>query len=131
MMGDTTRGRDLYERALFVTAACFNLVVGLLALCAYPLAARLLALTDPPTVWLHLVAATVLIFGVAYWLVAKQPQRYRPFVGLGAAGKLAFAAIIYYHWLAGDAPARLAMLVSVDVVFALLFLKYLRRTQTP
>ena len=132
-MGDKKRGGEMYESALFVTAACFNLVVGLLVLCAYPLAARLLELTDPPTVWLHLVAATVLIFGVAYWLVAKQPQRYRPFVGLGAAGKLAFAAIIYYHWFAGDAPARLAMLVSVDVVFAVLFLRYLHssRARTP
>ena len=130
-MGDTTRGRDLYEHALFVTAACFNLVVGLLVLCGYPLAARLLELTDSPTVWLHLVAATVVIFGVAYWLVAKQPQRYRPFVGLGAAGKLTFAAISYYHWFAGDASARMAMLVTIDVVFAVLFLQYLRSTRTP
>ena len=130
-MGDTTRGRDQYERALFVTAGCFNLVVGLLVLCGYPLAARLLELTEQPTVWLHLVAATVVIFGVAYWLVAKQPQRYRPFVGLGAAGKLVFAAIIYYHWFAGDAPARLALLVSVDVLFAVLFLRYLRSHRAP
>jgi len=116
-----------------VTAACFNWAVGFLILGDYPLAARLLELPGPPTVWVHLVAATVVIFGVAYWLVAKQPQRYRPFVGLGAAGKLVFAAIIYFHWFAGDAPVRLAILVNVDVVFALLFLRYLlsRRTSTP
>src|SRR5271165_5558466 len=95
-----TRGCDLYERSLFVTAACFNWAVGVLVLGGYPLAANLLQLAGPATVWVHLVAATVVIFGVAYWLVAKQPQRYRPFVGLGAAGKLTFAAIIYYHWFA-------------------------------
>ena len=121
------------ERPLFLTAACFNWVVGLSLLVSYPLTARLLELPGPPTVWLHLVAAIVVLFGFAYWLVAKQPERYRPFVGLGAAGKLAFAAIIYYHWLFGDAPTRLAMLVNVDLVFALLFLRHLTssRTRTP
>jgi hypothetical protein len=115
----------MYERSLFVTAACFNWVVGLFIFADYPLAARLLEFSGPPTVWVHLVAATVVLFGIAYGLVAKEPQRYRPFVGLGAAGKLTFAAIIYYHWLAGDAPMRLALLVTVDVIFALLFLRYL------
>jgi hypothetical protein len=121
----------MYERSLFVAAACFNWAVGLLIIGDYPLAAHLLELAGPATVWVHLVAAIVVLFGVAYWLVAKQPQRYRPFVGLGAAGKLAFAAIIYYHWFSGDTPTRLAMLVNVDVIFAVLFLRYLlsRRAQ--
>jgi|SRR5271167_1169662 len=117
--------RNLYARSLFVTAACFNWVVGLLLLADFPLAARLIGLSDSPKVWVHLVAATIVLFGAAYWLVAKQPERYRPFAGLGAAGKLTFAAIIYFHWFAGDAPSRLAMLVSVDVIFAVLFLRYL------
>jgi hypothetical protein len=125
MMGDKMQGRDLYERVLFVTAGCFNWAVGLLILGGYPLAAHLLEFAGPPTVWVHLVAAIVVLFGIAYWLVAKQPQRYRPFVGLGAAGKLAFAATIYYHWFSGDASARLVMLVNIDVIFALLFLRYL------
>jgi len=124
-MADNMQGRDLYERSLFLTAACFNWAVGLLVLGGYPAAAQLLDLAGPPTVWVHLVAATVVLFGFAYWLVARQPRRYRPFVGLGAAGKLTFAAIIYYHWFSGDAPTRLAMLVNVDVIFALLFLRYL------
>ena len=125
MMADNMQDRERYERSLFVTAACFNWAVGLLILADFPLAARLIDLSDPPTVWVHLVAATIVLFGAAYWLVAKQPERYRPFAGLGAAGKLTFAAIIYYHWFAGDASARLAMLVSVDVIFAVLFLRYL------
>jgi len=122
---DKTRGHESYERSLFVTAACFNWAVGLLIFADFPLAARLIGLSDPPTVWVHLVAATVVLFGVAYWLVAKQPGRYAPFAALGAAGKFTFAAIIYYHWLTGDAPLRLAMLVNVDVIFAFLFLRYL------
>ena len=121
------------ERPLFLMAAGFNAVVGLSLLVGYPLTARLLELPGPPTVWLHLVAAVVLLFGFAYWLVAKHPERFRPFIGLGAAGKLAFAAIIYYQWALGDAPTRLAMLVNVDLVFALLFLRTLAasRTRTP
>jgi hypothetical protein len=125
MKRDQQQGRDVYERFLFLTAAIFNWAVGLSILAGYALAARMLELSGPPTVWVHLVAAIVILFGVAYWLVAKQPERYRPFVGLGAAGKLAFAVVIYYHWFVGDAPVRLAMLVTVDVVFAVLFLRFL------
>ena len=117
------------ERVLFVPAAIFNWVVGISILGGYSLVARLLELSGPPTVWVHLVAAIVILFGFAYWFVAAQPQRYRPFVGLGGVGKLAFVGVIYYHWLLGDASPRLAMLVTVDLVFALLFFRYLRASQ--
>jgi hypothetical protein len=74
MIADNMQSPDLCGRALFVTAACFNWAVGLLILGGYPVAAHLLELAGPPTVWVHLVAAIVVLFGVAYWVVAKQPQ---------------------------------------------------------
>jgi len=72
------------------------------------------------------VAAVVVVFGGAYWCIARDPVKFRPCVHLGAIAKLAFVAVIVGHWIAGSASGRLAALVTADLVFALLFMAYLR-----
>ena len=115
-------------RLLFGSAAAFNFAVGLSMVFAYPFTARLLDVAGPPTVWFHLAAATVLVFGYAYAQIARDPVRNRPYVVLGILGKSAFVVAIYAHFLAGDASPRLAALVTVDLFFALLFAAFLRAT---
>jgi hypothetical protein len=56
------------------------------------------------------------------------PRRFRDYIVLGIVGKLAFVAVIYGHFLAGDAKAMLAALVTADLVFAGLFGAHLKRT---
>ncbi len=53
-------------------------------------------------------------------------MRFREYVVLGIVGKLAFVVAIYGHYLAGDATAALATLVTADLIFAGLFAAYLR-----
>jgi hypothetical protein len=101
--------------------------VGLPLLLAYSFVATLLQLHEPAGVWSHIVAVIVILFGFAYWQVARQPLQYRPYVTLGMIGKLRFAAIIYRDWLYGETSPRLAALVTIDVVFALLFAVHLSR----
>ena len=113
-------------RPLFSIAALFNFMVGIPMIVAYPAVARMLGLEGPPTVWFHITAAVVVIFGGAYWCIARDPVRFRPYVYLGIIAKLTFAAAIYGHWLAGSASGRTALLVTADVVFALMFIAYLR-----
>jgi hypothetical protein len=115
-------------RPLFTVAAIFNVLVGLGMLLAYGLLTPWLGLPAKPTVWIHIVALVVLIFGYAYWRIAMDPVRFREYVVLGIVGKLAFAAAIYAHYLAGDATAAMAVLVSADVLFAALFAAYLKGT---
>jgi len=57
------------------------------------------------------------------------PVRFRPFIGLSAFGKLAAAIGVALPWLAGAIDARLPALDGGDVIFAALFLDYLRRTR--
>ena len=118
-------------RPLFAIAALFNFLVGIPMLVAYPLVARLLGLEGPPTVWFHIAAAIVIVFGYAYARIAQDPVKYRPYVMLGAIAKLAFVVVIYGHWLNGTAPGRVALLVTADLVFALLFAGYLRTSPEP
>jgi hypothetical protein len=115
-------------RPLFTVAAIFNALVGLSMLAAYEPLAPWLGFPPKPTVWIHIVALIVLVFGYAYWRIAKDPVRFREYIVLGIVGKLAFVIAIYGHYLAGDATAASAMLVSGDLVFAGLFGAYLART---
>ena len=115
-------------RLLFTVAAIFNAVVGLAMLLAYDLMVPLLGLPPRPSVWIHIVALIVLVFGYAYWRIANDPLRFREYVVLGIVGKLAFVVAIYGHFLAGDATKALAVLVTADLVFAGLFAAYLART---
>jgi len=115
-------------RPLFTVAAIFNVVVGLGLLFSYGMLAPWLGLPPQPTVWIHIVALIVLVFGYAYWRIATDPARFREYVALGILGKLAFAGAIYAHFIAGSATAALALLVSADVIFAALFWAFLVRS---
>jgi hypothetical protein len=118
----------LNARVLFTIAAIFNAVVGLAMLLAYDLVVPWLGFPPRPTVWIHIIALIVLVFGYAYRRVARDPSRFREYVVLGIAGKLAFVVAIYGHFVAGDATAALATLVTADLIFAGLFAAYLART---
>ena len=117
------------ESPLFLVAAIFNWLVGGSLLFTYPLTAKLLGLTGPPDVFFHIVAGIVTLFGFVYWLIWRDADRYRPFIGLGAVAKLVFVIAIYAHWLKGSASGMLALLVTADLVFALLFYRSLRASR--
>ena len=113
---------------LFRIGAAFNVLVGLPMLIAWPTAAALLGLTTPRSVYTDLVGAIVAMFGWVYWRIAEDPVGCRSYVLLGIVGKLTFVAVIYANWALGRAPAALAVLVTADLVFAILFARWLRRT---
>ena len=115
---------------LFRIGAAFNVLVGLPMLVAWPTAVALLGVTTPRSVYTDLVGAIVAMFGWVYWRIAEDPVGCRSYVLLGIVGKLTFVAVIYANWALGRAPAALAVLVTADLVFAILFARWLRRTAT-
>ena len=123
---------DAYARRLFGTAAFFNLLVAVILLLVRPLLAPALPL-DPiagtNVVLLYMTAFLIATFGYAYLRVALDPRRFRPFVELGVVGKLLAVAAATGPWLAGEIGWQVPLLVGGDLVFALLFLDFLRRTR--
>jgi hypothetical protein len=122
---------EAYARVLFGVAAAANLLVGLSILAMWNVLAPLLQL-DPvhgANLWLvYFSGSMTSLFGVAYLLIARDPHTYRPCIALFAAGKtLAFVSALAV-WLAGASSARLSLLLSADIAFAILFIDYLRRT---
>jgi hypothetical protein len=121
-----------YARWLFGLAAAFNLLVGLLLLFLRPFLAGLVHLS--PLVGTNIVTANltgmfVALFGCAFAMVALDPAEYRPFITLGAIGKLLAVVCVFIPWFMGVIPAVLPSLVAGDFVFAILFLDFLRRTR--
>ena len=118
-------------RALFYSAAVFNWCAAVLFFPPTGLA-RLLGLLPLAGNGLFDQIALLAIFGfgIGYALVAYDPPRNRGVVVLGAVLKLGVVAIIYAHYLLGDATVRMAFLVSGDLIYAALFLQYLRTSRS-
>ena len=123
---------DTYARRLFGVAAFTNFLFAFVLLFLRPVLARLVAL-DPVAgtnrVFVYLTATLVGAFGYSYLRVAGDPRRFRSFIELGAIGKLLAVTAVTVPWLAGEIGWRLPSLIGGDLVFALLFIDYLRRTR--
>jgi hypothetical protein len=119
-------------RWIFGTAAVFNLAVAGSLLLLRPWLAPLLKL-DPIEgsnfVTLNLTACFVGLFGYAFALVASDPLKYRPLIRLGAIGKLLAVACVMGPWLMRIIPATLPAFIVADLIYALLFIAFLRRTR--
>jgi hypothetical protein len=121
-----------YGRWLFGLAALFNAAVGALALLAPELFAAWLgldAITGTNRLFAALSGGFILLFGYAYLRIALDAARFRAFIGFGAAGKLSAVAIIAGLWLRHVIGPTVPALAGGDVIFALLFVDYLRRTK--
>ena len=122
---------EAYARALFGVAGAANLMVGASILWAWnSLAPHLqLAPVYGANLWLVYFAGSMIgLFGVVYLLIAHDPRTYRACIAIFAAAKsLAFASALAV-WLADASSVRLSLLLSADLVFAALFIDYLRRT---
>jgi hypothetical protein len=82
-----------------------------------------------PHVYTTLLAVFVMLFGVAYAWLARQPVIDRPLVAFSALGKTAvFTAILLFSIL-GDLPGRSALAAIGDLIFAAIFTWWLVRTR--
>lgn len=119
-----------YTRNLFRTAALFNFGAAALFL---PITGIAPALGLQPLAGNDLFAQIALLaiftFGLGYWMVSNDPQAHRGIVRLGTLAKLGVVALAWAHVLfIGDANVRMGLLVSGDLLYALLFLQHLRNT---
>ena len=120
-----------YSRWLFGSAATFNIAIGSVLLFFASWLGSLLhidASAGSAMVAVNLAGGFVALFGVAFALVAADPSTYRPYVLLGAVGKIMAVAIVAANCFFGAAPMSVLAIVSGDLVFAALFIDFLRRS---
>ena len=116
-------------RAFFSAAAAFNFVAGL-GLMLVPNAVYTIADTVPPSsLETRLMGWLIAALGIGYAVVAKDPSHNRGIVQAGLIGKLGAVMLVWSHWLTGHAPTAFALAIVGDVIFAVGFVIFLRRTQ--
>lgn len=118
-------------RRMFVSAAWYNwAVAGICGLAYRPLFPALGITPMPiPALWFHLFLAAVALFGYIYYRVSRDLTQ-TVLVELGAIGKLLVFGIIFGYWVAGIASWHLLALGSVDLVYTVLFVDFLRSRNT-
>jgi hypothetical protein len=117
------------DRTLFLVAAAFNWLVAVALVLPGDAAWRLVGMARPDeTLFVHLFAALVGVFGLAYLWVGFDPSGKRALVLIAVIGKLCVFPIVLAHHLAGSVPMSLVVAGAGDVVFAVLFLAFVRRT---
>ncbi|WP_308910550.1 hypothetical protein [Pseudokordiimonas caeni] len=115
-------------RLLFGSGALFNFAAGLPFLVNGELAGRLLGMAPAPTygVFERFVGFAIVLFGWMYFMIARDPVTYRPYILAGIVGKLGTVIIAWAALLEGLTNLPFPMLVLGDLVYAILFWRYLR-----
>jgi len=108
--------REKYYRGLFLLAAVYDILLGIIFTFCPAQAFSALGISDRLPAfggYVTLLGAFVLVIGVAYLLVARGDLcRNADLIFVGTLYKLAYSATAFYYWAAGSLP---------HVVFAALF----------
>ncbi len=122
------------QRGMFYSAAIFNWCACLLFFAPLGIASVLnlshsVSSSSGPFEQIALMA--IALFGLGYWMVARDPDANRGIVLLGLIGKLAVVAIIFGHYfMVGDVNFNLAGLSIGDLLYSWFFLQFLRSPAT-
>jgi hypothetical protein len=116
------------DRTMFTIAAFFNWVVAASLAAPGDFTWKLLGMAMPEQkLFVHLAAWLIAAFGLAYWWVARDPSDNRPLIQLSVIGKLGVFALAVAHLVFGSLPLMVFGLSIGDLVFAVLFIRVLRR----
>jgi hypothetical protein len=128
---------ETFWKRLFLVAALYTLSAAPMLVVSYACFPSLvftpegLPFTHNPvfdTFWYTLVLAVVL-FGVGYLTASRDLRRNRVMIWLGVVGKLGLAILVFRLYAAGFITPLFPIGVAGDVVWAILFFEFLRRTR--
>lgn len=118
-----------YAARVFGAAGIFNIVVGASGFLAPDLTVRMMGIPRPANpVFMHLALWLVLVLGVGYCLIARNPGRNRDLMLIGGIGKIFVLPLMIAAWRHGDVQGTAVLAGAADFVFALLFFDVLRRS---
>ena len=118
-------------RIMFTTAAWFNWLAGLAVAVNAELLFGLFRITPLPTepLFLQLFAWLVIVFGIGYFWVSRDPVANVPIIKLGMIGKLSVVLVSLACVMTGSISWQLMILLSADLLYAILFWRALQSIQ--
>lgn len=121
--------RKKYYKYLFLIGAIWNLVVGLMFIALSPLADVLVPMfgmeVPPSLVFYHSFFGIVAVFGIGFYLVARDLTKNHGIVVLGAITKFYVFILYLIYFLLGFSNFLPIIFVIVDLIFACLFVEFL------
>jgi hypothetical protein len=117
------------DRALFVAAAVYDIVLGIAFFFLYgPIFVTLAIPLPSNTSYIHISAAFVFVQGVGYWLVARDLARNHDLVRLGVIYKGIYIIVALYELALGQLISDVFLwFAASDFVFLVLFVDFVRR----
>ena len=109
-------------RFLFAIAALYDGAIGAIFLVFPDYPFRTFSVTPPNHMgYVQFPAALLLIFGLLFLAVARDPARNRNLIPYGILLKIAYCGITTRYWAAGGLPGMWKPFVVADVVMGVLF----------
>ena len=122
--------RTAYDKALFIIAAAFNLGTAAVLIFRPDIILVRLGISDPAARLLaRSLASSVTAWGIAYALVAINPNRFREFVRLGIFSKTLFFVIYAVAFFGGQIGFNAFVPAVIDLILAVLFMEYWWRSK--
>jgi len=123
--------KDIYYKALFLTAAIYDIVLGITFLFFYRPVYRFLNIPVPEyPAYLSLSGAFVIVVGIAYYMIYLNIHRNRDLVKVGTLYKLAYCLIVFYYFSVEYLPHNLFLIFGIiDMFFFFLFVEFLCYTK--
>jgi hypothetical protein len=116
------------NKTMFLTAAIFNWAVGLTLAFKAEFLFELFRVTPVPAepLFLQLFSWLVIVFGIGYFWVSKDPAANVPVIKLGLLGKLSVVLVALVCVLAGTVSWQMMILASADLLYVILFWRALK-----
>lgn len=121
--------KKTYYKYLFIIGAIFNWFMGvrfILTSILYPEIFEEFGTSYPPTLFfLHSLLVLIITFGIGYFIVGMAITKNHGCVILGIVSKMLFFMMCVIYFLIGDLLMIIAILGSLDFIFACLFIEFL------
>ena len=109
-------------KSVFMASAVYDILLGLIFGLFYKTVYNTFETTLPNHAgYIQLIALYILIFGVGFWYVAKNPLAHLGIIRLGIMMKIAFIVVVKGHLLFGSVPSFYIPFAVIDTVFLVLF----------
>jgi hypothetical protein len=108
--------------ALFVLAAAYDGLLGLLFLFASDAVFRWANVTPPNHPgYVQFSAALLIVFAIMFAAIARNPLKNRDLIPYGILLKISYCGVVSFHWLTNGVPGMWKPFCVFDLVFLALF----------
>ena len=120
--------RRKFYRKMFLAGAIWNWIAAASLFVPDDVARTLIGASLPiDPIGKQIFGAFVIVFGIGYYIVSTDISRNEGIVVIGIIGKSLMFALFIFHVLRDDIAIVLAVPITIDLIFAILFAEFLWR----